>query len=90
MKFDPTFECTSGLFQVTLTVYYRILNFEAENAELSRIYNLKESIVSKYIFDLPKLFELIEVYGESNPDIVRSVVKSYIKLVNNFYSQVVN
>lgn len=62
------------------------MHFQEENPELSGIYNIKSEIVTKYILDVPRLLEIIEVYGSTNEGVVKSIVKQFVNLSNTLYS----
>lgn len=85
MKDEPIFEYTQGLAQVVLIIYHRIVNFNIENKELSELYKINEEISRKYILDFPKLFEIAEIYGETNPEIVYYIVRLFSKTMPTFY-----
>jgi hypothetical protein len=85
VKDEEIYEYTQGLAQVVLVIYHRIVSFNAENKELSDLYKISEEITRKYILDFPKLFELAELYGETNPEIVRYIIKMYSRTLPSFY-----
>lgn len=62
------------------------MSFQEENPELSGIYNIKSEIVTKYILDVPRLLEIIEVYGPINEGVVKSIVKQFVNLSTTLYS----
>lgn len=68
-----------------LIIYHRIVSFNKENKELSDLYKINEEITRKFILDFPKLFELAEIYGETNPEIVSYIIKMYSKTLPTFY-----
>ena len=85
VKDEPIFEYTQGLAQVIIIIYHRIVSFNIENKELSDLYKINEEIARKYLLDFPKLFEIAEIYGETNPDTVYYIVKMFSKTMPTFY-----
>lgn len=74
------YEYTEALMKVLLIIVYRIMHFNEQNPELSHLYHIKTEIKNKYLMDFPRLLQLIEIYGESNPQIMKIIVKQFIKL----------
>lgn len=74
----------SKLFKVVLTVYYRIVHSDQENPELWKKYKLDEEIYEQWIFDIPKLFDFLDVYGVENPDIVKGMVRKVFSINNSY------
>jgi hypothetical protein len=68
-----------------LFILHRIVSFNVENRELSALYKIGEEISRKFILDIPRLYELSEIYGESNPEVVRYIINEFSKTVPNFY-----
>jgi hypothetical protein len=84
------FELTQGLAEVVLLIFHRMVSFNAENKELAGLYKVGEAITSKYLLDVPRLIELCELYGETNPDVVGYIVKHYAASREDFYRHTVN
>ncbi len=40
----------------------------------------------KYILDVPRLLEIVEIYGETNEDIVKIIIKNFTNLSPTLYS----
>ena len=45
--------------------------------------------MTKYILDVPRLLEIVEVYGSTNEDIVKVIVKQWTNLSTTLYSDFV-
>lgn len=56
---------------------------------MSNLYHLKTEIVTKYILDVPRLLEIVEVYGSTNEEIVKVIVKQWTNLSTTLYSDFV-
>lgn len=74
-----------------LLIFHRIVSFSNENKELGTFYKLGEEISAKYILDIPRLFELCELYGQTNRNILRYIIKMYANIRGtDFYQQLTN
>lgn len=63
---NETAEYQSHLFKVVLKIFYRILNGDQENPDLWSKYRLSQDIYDKWILDIPKVFDLMDVYASDN------------------------
>lgn len=46
--------------------------------------------MTKYILDVPRLLEIVEVYGSTNEEIVKVIVKQWTNLSTSLYSDFVS
>lgn len=72
--------------KVILLIFWRVVHSTEENLELSNLYHIKTEIINKYILDFPRVLEIIEIYGDSNEEIVRVIVKQFVGLSPTLYS----
>jgi hypothetical protein len=77
-------ELQSHLFKVVLTIYFRIVHSDQENLELWKKYKLDKEIYDEWIFDMPKLFNFIDIYGVDNPLIVKGIVKKVFSINDSY------
>ena len=65
---DPVFVLYSALLKIVLFVYYRIAS--------ANTHKQKEILYYSWLLDIPKLLDLAGIYGSSNPELVRTLIKN--------------
>ena len=77
-------EYQKHLFHILLAVYFRMLQAEDEDSQLSKEFKCYESIYESWIFDIPKVFNFMDIYGESNRDITKLLVEKVFEVNENY------
>lgn len=73
-------ELQGHLFKLVLTLYYRILYSDQENPDLWKKFKLGEEIYNQWIFDMPKLFDFMDIYATDNHEIVQVMVNRVFEI----------
>ncbi len=68
---DPSFQVYTILFEIVLTIYYRISQRPTESS--------RETMYDEWLLDIPKLLDLVSIYGDSNPEIVKAIINNVYK-----------
>ena len=63
------------LLLVVLKIFYRLSKPVESDKEYFPLQFYQEMVYNRWIFDIAKLYDLIAVYGESNPQTVKSIVE---------------
>ena len=71
--------------RMVLTIYYRITHAMDENAAKYEAFKIPQIIYDEWIIDIPKLIDFINIYGESNPEIVKEVVNKSFFMIEDLY-----
>ena len=46
-----------------ITIFHRLTHFQEENLEKSKAFNCSLIIYEKWLVDIPKIFDLISIFG---------------------------
>ena len=57
-------------------MFYRLSKPIENEQDQFRLEDYRELIYSNYVFDMAKLYDIVAIYGQSNPDTVRQIVSS--------------
>ena len=57
-------------------MFYRLSKPIESEQDQFRLEDYRELIYSNYVFDMAKLYDIVAIYGQSNPDTVRQIVSS--------------
>ena len=64
------------LLELTLRILYRLSYSKETEEEYFPLDFYTELVYKHFIFDLPKLFDISAIFGESNPQVVKTLVSN--------------
>lgn len=67
-----------------MIIYFRIVQAEDEDPHLAKQYRCYQSVYDNWVLDIPKLFNFMDIYGESNPDLTRILVEKVFQINSDF------
>ncbi|KAL4460610.1 hypothetical protein ABPG72_016682 [Tetrahymena utriculariae] len=70
--------------RLVLVIIYRIVSCEEENLQKATEFGCSKIILDEWLIDIPKMIDLIAVYGEKNGKIVKEIIKKSFELQKEF------
>lgn len=64
------------LLRSVLKLFYRLSKPVESDTEYFPLNVYQELVYNNWIFDIAKLYDIIAIYGHSNPTLVKSIVES--------------
>lgn len=68
------------LTRMVLVIYYRIVNSELEDWEKAEKFETQNIMYDEWIIDIPKIIDLISIYGADNSEILRQLFNQVMKI----------
>ncbi|EAR84186.1 hypothetical protein TTHERM_00721170 (macronuclear) [Tetrahymena thermophila SB210] len=70
--------------RLVLAIIYRIVSCEEENLQKATEFGCSKIILDEWLIDIPKMIDLIAIYGEKNGKIVREIIKKSFEMQKEF------